>query len=374
MEDPVSALEVLQLLKNAAGKVRDPLTGQSLLQAGMIGSSRLENGRLVFQLLVSPRHDEEQRRRMLSSLGRHVKHAGWNGPLDAELAEVPSFDAEQAPPPSGAHHGHGPAPASGAQPQGKTPIPGVKHVVAVASGKGGVGKSTVAVQLARGLRDLGHAVGIMDADIYGPSLPMMLGIQQRPSLDEHGKIVPISAHGMRCMSVGFLVGERIPLIWRGPMVVGVVRQFIQDVDWSGLDYLVIDLPPGTGDAQLSMAQLVPVSGAVVVSTPQQLALLDAVRGLEMFDKLEIPILGIVENMAWYPLPGGGRDHPFGQGGARALAEQRGVDLLAELPLHSSLRIAGDTGEPSLAADSAVGPALEALARRVFDKLPVGDPS
>ncbi len=358
------AHEVLRLLKAAASKVRDPLSGQSLQQAGMVGHARVEDGRLVLQVVVTAEHSEEHRRRMLGSLAKQIKHAGWDGPIDAELSQLPSFDpagdAKAAPPPT-------PEPPP-AQP-GKQPIPGVQHVVAVASGKGGVGKSTVALQLAMALSRAGHAVGLMDADIYGPSLPLMLGTQERPGLNDQKKIVPVVAHGLRCMSVGFLVGEKTPLIWRGPMVMGVVRQFIEDVDWSGLDYLIIDLPPGTGDAQLTMAQLVPVSGAVIVSTPQALALLDVVRGIEMFEQLGMPILGVVENMAWLDLPGGERMFPFGQGGARKLAAERDIPLLAELPLDPQLRVAGDSGDPGLVVGGASGLAFDGMARAVAAALP-----
>ncbi len=363
------AHEILRLLKEAANRVRDPLTGRSLQQAGMVGAARVEDGRLVIQLVVSKDHSEQQRKRMLGSLAENIKHAGWDGPIDAELTELPGFEA--APEASACSTQPAPqAPPAQEGPPPKKSIPGVKHVVAVASGKGGVGKSTVAVQLAVGLAGLGHRVGLLDADIYGPSLPLMLGIQDRPGLNEQQKIVPLMAHGISCMSVGFLIGERTPLIWRGPMVMGVVRQFIEDVDWSGTDYLVIDLPPGTGDAQLTMAQLVPVSGAVIVSTPQKLALLDVVRGLEMFQQLGMPILGVVENMAWLELPGGERMHPFGEGGARALAESRGVDLLAELPIDTSLREAGDSGQPRLGLEGPAAEALQALARAVAAKLPL----
>jgi ATP-binding protein involved in chromosome partitioning len=366
------AHEVLRLFESAASKVRDPLTGQSLKQAGMVGPLRLEDGRLIVQLIVSPKHDDAQRRRMLGSLGREIKHAGWDGPIDAELQELPDFDpgpeasacstAQPEPPtrPSPAKDEPG-LPA-------KKPIPGVKHVVAVASGKGGVGKSSVALQLALALQRAGHSVGVMDADIYGPSLPLMLGVSERPGLNDDKKIVPVQAHGLKCMSVGFLIGEKTPLIWRGPMVMGVVRQFIEDVDWSGLDYLVIDLPPGTGDAQLTMAQIVPVSGAVIVSTPQQLALLDVVRGIEMFQQLHMPILGVVENMAWLELPDGSRIHPFGEGGAAALATERGVPLLAQLPLDPALREAGDRGEPALDPAGATAQAFDSMAGAVHGAL------
>ncbi|MFH1463564.1 MAG: Mrp/NBP35 family ATP-binding protein [Pseudomonadota bacterium] len=371
----MSAHEALRLLKSAAARVRDPVSGQSLQQAGMVGAARFEDGRLIFQVTLTPRHDPEQRQRLLSALARQVRHAGWEGPVDAEIAELPAYDAEPAAcdVPGGEPEEEPTACGTGGDDPGLPPqkaIPGVKRIIAVASGKGGVGKSTVAVQLALALRDQGYAVGLMDSDIYGPSLPMMLGVNQRPHLNEREKIIPIRAHGLRCMSVGFLIGDKTPLIWRGPMVMGVVKQFLEDVDWAGLDYLVIDLPPGTGDAQLSMAQLVPVDGAVIVSTPGALALLDAVRGLEMFEKLGIPILGVVENMAWYELPGGARDFPFGEGGARRLAEERGVALLAEIPLDGRLRVAGDTGQPELPAELSASGAFQAMASAVAGALPV----
>jgi len=354
------ALEALRLLKEAASRVRDPGSGRSLQEAGMLGAARFEEGRLVFQLALTPAHGPEQRQRLLGALARQLRHAGWEGPVDAEIAEAPSAPAAEAPPPESAPAG---LPA-------KKAIPGVRHVIAVASGKGGVGKSTVAVQLALALRARGHAVGLLDADIYGPSLPLLLGVHERPQLDEHQHLIPVEAHGLRCMSVGLLVPEDTAMIWRGPVVMGIVRQFVEEVDWRGLDYLVVDLPPGTGDAQLSMAQLVPLSGAVIVSTPGKLALLDAVRGLEMFLKLEVPILGVVENMAWYQLPGGARAHPFGEGGARRLAEARGVPLLAEIPLDGLLREAGDSSLPELCRESPAFEAFRAMAEAVARRLPV----
>jgi len=367
MEEPMPEHEALRLLEGVAARVRDPLTGRSLQQAGMLRQLRVEAGRLLFQLAVSAEHSEAHRRRMLDALARQLAHAGWDGPIDAELVEPPAFQPCDSSPPAsrgGAHTHSQPAlPA-------KKPIPGVGRVVAVASGKGGVGKSTVAVQLALALLRLGHKVGIMDADIYGPSLPTMLGIRQRPGLNEAEQIVPIQAHGLRCMSVGFLVAEGQPLIWRGPVVMGLVRQFVEEVDWAGLDYLVIDLPPGTGDAQLTLAQLVPLSGAVIVSTPGQLALMGAVRGLEMFRRMEVPILGVVENMAWYQLPDGTRDHPFGQGGARGVAEQAEVPLLAEIPIDGRLRAAGDEGRPGAAADLPLAAAFDALADALVAELPL----
>jgi ATP-binding protein involved in chromosome partitioning len=243
---------------------------------------------------------------------------------------------------------------------------GVKHVIAVTSGKGGVGKSTIATNLAVALAKLGHSVGLLDADIYGPSLPMMMHVHGQPMANANRKVMPLTAHGVRCISIGFLVDEKEPIIWRGPMVMGVVNQFFKDVEWGETDYLVVDLPPGTGDAQLTMIQGVPIAGGVVVTTPQPVALLDAVRGVEMFRKLEVPILGVVENMSWYELPGGGRAFPFGEGGGARLASEYGVALLAQVPMRDRIREGGDAGRPAvLDGDEA----LMDVARRVVKVLP-----
>ena len=227
-------------------------------------------------------------------------------------------------------------------------LPGVRHIIAVASGKGGVGKSTIATNLAVGLARRGHKIGLMDADIYGPSLPTMMNLQGRPLSTPEKKILPLEAHGVKCMSIGFLVDETEPLIWRGPMVMGVVRQFLQEVVWGELDVLVVDLPPGTGDAQLTLIQAVPISGALIVTTPQDVAVLDAVRGVEMFRKLDVPVMGVIENMSWLDLPGGGRMEPFGSGGGQRTADRFEIPLLAKLPLDPAIRAGGDAGRPALA--------------------------
>ena len=355
------------LVRTAAARVRDPLSGRSLVDAGLVAEPRIEEGLLCFKILLAPELEEKLRNRMLEALGRQLREAGWEGAVQVEAVELPPRAAsESAPAP------HEQAEFSPEEEDaGPQPIPGVAYVVAVASGKGGVGKSTVAIQLAFELAQRGHRVGILDADIYGPSLPTMLPLEERPRIGEDGLIVPPEGRGIRCMSVGFMVGEGTPIIWRGPVVMGVIKKFVEDVAWGPLDYLVEDLPPGTGDAQLTLAQNVPMSGAVIVSTPQELALLDAVRGLQMFRKLEVPILGVVENMAWYELPDGSRDHPFGQGGARRIAQEAGVDLLAEVPLDSRVRVAGDSGRPEAAADSPAGLAFRTLADAVAQRLPVG---
>ncbi|MBN1336595.1 MAG: Mrp/NBP35 family ATP-binding protein [Deltaproteobacteria bacterium] len=316
----------------------------------MDGAS-VEGNVLRVQVRVGPDHDPEARARIAAALGRHLAEAGWSGAVDVDWSEA---SAPRAP----ADPGVEPA----------RPIPGVHAVVAVASGKGGVGKSTIAVQLAVGLRDLGLNVGMLDADIYGPSLPTMLGIHTRPEVGSGGKLVPVLARGLACMSIGFLVEEGTPVIWRGPLVMSVVRQFLEEVDWPELDALVVDLPPGTGDAQLTMAQRVPITGAIIVSTPQDVALIDAVRGLKMFERLGVPVWGIVENMAWYELPGGGRDHPFGEAGAQRLAAREGVPLLAQVPLDGRIRAAGDAGDPAGIGDGSAAGAFRALATAVAGRL------
>ena len=225
------------------------------------------------------------------------------------------------------------------------------HVIAVASGKGGVGKSTTAVNLALGLLSLGLKVGLLDADIYGPSIPKLLGISGKPRLLENRVLEPMAAHGLKVMSIGFLVEEEAAMIWRGPMVMSAITQMLREVAWGDLDVLVVDMPPGTGDAQLTMAQATPLAGAVIVSTPQDLALIDARRGVSMFKRVEIPILGIVENMAAFLCPHcGGASHIFGHGGARAEAGRLGVPFLGEVPLTMAIRELSDAGRPVVAAD------------------------
>ena len=224
-------------------------------------------------------------------------------------------------------------------------IPEVKHTVAVSSGKGGVGKSTVAVNLALALKQKGHAVGLVDVDVYGPDVPLMMGTKGRPAMFDN-KILPIEAHGIKIMSIGLLVDAREALVWRGPMIHSAVQQFLRDVNWGPLDYLVFDMPPGTGDAQLSLSQVIPLSGVVMVTTPQEVALLDVRKAIAMFQKLNVPILGIVENMSYFVAPDTGKRYAiFGEGGGRKLAEEYGVPLLAQVPLDPATRQAGDEGTP-----------------------------
>jgi ATP-binding protein involved in chromosome partitioning len=253
-------------------------------------------------------------------------------------------------------------------------IPKVKNVIAVASGKGGVGKSTTSVNLALALAESGARVGLLDADIYGPNIPLMMGIKGKPEVrGEGGKIEPLVRYGIKLMSIGFFLDEANPVIWRGPMVHGAIQQFLRDVDWGALDYLVVDLPPGTGDAPLSLAQLVPMSGAVIVTTPQDVALQDVVKGIAMFQRLEVPIVGIVENMAYFICPCcNTRADIFGEGGGRRLAERHHIPFLGEVPLHQSVREGGDAGRPVVIAspDSPQAQAFRQVAGAVAARLSV----
>lgn len=235
------------------------------------------------------------------------------------------------------------APVAGLAGQNK--MAGVKKVVAVASGKGGVGKSTVSVNLACALQFLGAKVGLLDCDIYGPSIPLMMGIHDKPTISESQKLVPPANHGVKLMSMGFLIEGDAPVIWRGPMIMKTIQQFITDVEWGDLDYLLVDLPPGTGDAQLSLCQTVPLDGGVIVTTPQEASLGVVRKGIAMFEKVNVPILGIVENMSYFITPTGGRVEIFGHGGGRGEAERKNVPFLGEIPIYLKIREGGDSGHP-----------------------------
>ena len=265
----------------------------------------------------------------------------------------------------------GPASGPAHGPRAQAGIPGVEAIIAVASGKGGVGKSTVAVNLALGLRDLGLKVGILDADIYGPSLPKLLAIREKPETIGGTRLKPIVRHGVPVMSIGFLVEEETPMIWRGPMVMSALTQMLREVEWGTLDVMVVDMPPGTGDAQLTMAQQVPLKGAVIVSTPQDLALIDARRGIAMFRRVNVPVIGIVENMSTFICPHcGTRSDIFGHGGARREAERLGVPFLGEVPLAIDIREKSDAGAPVVATDpnGAHAKIFRDIAARVRDGL------
>jgi ATP-binding protein involved in chromosome partitioning len=274
-------------------------------------------------------------------------------------------------------HAHGPAaqparPAAPPGPAARSPefIPEVKHTVAVSSGKGGVGKSTVAVNLALALQRGGAATGLVDVDVYGPDVPLMMGAKGRPGMFDN-RIIPVEVHGVKIMSIGLLVDEREALVWRGPMIHSAVQQFLRDVAWGALDYLVFDMPPGTGDAQLSLSQIIPLSGVVMVTTPQDVALLDVRKGLAMFRKLNVPILGVVENMSYFVAPDTGTRYAiFGEGGGARIAEEFGVPLLGQIPLEMETRRGGDAGIPIVVGqpDSSQAAAFRAIAVAVTERV------
>jgi ATP-binding protein involved in chromosome partitioning len=250
-------------------------------------------------------------------------------------------------------------------------LPGVKNIIAVASGKGGVGKSTTAVNLALALAAEGAQVGMLDADIYGPSQPMMLGITGRPESIEENTMEPMEGHGLQASSIGFLIDDDAPMVWRGPMVTSALEQLLRQTRWRDLDYLIVDMPPGTGDIQLTLAQKVPVTGAVIVTTPQDIALLDARKGLKMFEKVGVPIVGIIENMSTYVCPScGHEEHVFGAGGGQKMCQEYGADFLGSLPLNLSIREQADAGRPTVVADpdGAISAIYKTIARRVAIKV------
>jgi ATP-binding protein involved in chromosome partitioning len=255
--------------------------------------------------------------------------------------------------------------------QGPAAVPGVAHVIAVASGKGGVGKSTVAANLALALAGLGHRVGLMDADVYGPSIPLMLGLHERPQSTEDKRIIPLEAFGIKVISLGLFIEDKTPVIWRGPMINKLLVQFLREVEWGELDYLVLDLPPGTGDAQLTITQQVALAGGVIVTTPQDVALLDVKRGVTMFQQVNAPVLGVIENMSYHVCSGcGERAELFGHGGGAAMAAQFNIPLLGEIPLVRDIREAGDAGKPLVVADPAhpESQAFRAIAQRIVTEV------
>jgi ATP-binding protein involved in chromosome partitioning len=304
------------------------------------------------------------------ALTAEKKGGGMEAPVQprpAVRAPAPAAPARPAPARPVPHAPHAPA----SQSSGKRGVPGIASIIAVASGKGGVGKSTTAVNIALGLAALGKKVGVLDADIYGPSMPRLLNIHGRPQTVDGKILKPMENYGLKVMSMGFLVDEETPMIWRGPMVMSALTQMLREVEWGELDVLVVDMPPGTGDAQLTMAQAVPLAGAVIVSTPQDLALIDARKGLNMFKKVEVPLLGIVENMSYFIAPDTGKRYDiFGHGGARREAERLGVFFLGEVPLQMEIRETSDTGEPVVVSkpDGPEAKIYRDIAKNVWDRL------
>ena len=242
-------------------------------------------------------------------------------------------------------------------------LPGVKYTIAVASGKGGVGKSTVAVNLALGLVKEGFKVGLIDADIYGPSIPLMMGVNEQPQIvkiNEKARLMPVEKNGLKLMSIGFLIDSNDAVVWRGPMASSALKQFISDVEWGDLDYLIYDMPPGTGDIQLTLTQTIPLSGAVIVTTPQEISIADARKGAKMFEKVNVPILGIIENMSYYLNPDGSKEYIFGKGGGEKLAKELGINFLGEISLNTKVRKAGDEGLPIIIKEPELDSSLQFL--------------
>jgi ATP-binding protein involved in chromosome partitioning len=342
--------------------------GGSLAASGRVGDILIRDGSVIFSIRVDQTEAEAMepvRRRAEQAV---AGLAGVTRALVSLTADRPRTSASPAMAAKAAA-------APGANPMPKAgQIPGIRHIVAVASGKGGVGKSTTAANLALALAVLGLKVGVMDADIYGPSVPKIFGVTGKPRLVSGRTLAPLEAYGLKVMSIGFLIDEETPMIWRGPMVISAITQMLREVAWGELDVLVVDMPPGTGDAQLTLAQQTPLAGAVIVSTPQDLALLDARRGVAMFRKVAVPILGIVENMSYFVAPDTGRRYDiFGHGGARKEAERVGVPFLGEVPLAMPIRETSDSGRPIVASDPS-GPhaaAYLAIAREVNQTLEGG---
>jgi ATP-binding protein involved in chromosome partitioning len=367
-----------QQVLDALAKVMSP-RGVALRNAGVLSAITVNDGKVFFSINVDAAEARawESTRAEAEAAVRAIP--GVAVAMIALTAERKAGSAPPPPPPP--PHRHAPGvphvsshrpPQSPVSPMSKqSEIPGVAAVIAVASGKGGVGKSTTALNLALGLRDLGLRVGLLDADIYGPSVPRLTGIREKPRLNDDKKMIPIPRFGLAIMSIGFLVEEDTAMIWRGPMVMSAITQMLRDVAWGTLDILVVDMPPGTGDAQLTLAQNVPLKGAVIISTPQDLSLIDARRGLAMFKKVNVPVLGIVENMSYFQCPHcGTRSDIFGHGGARHEAERLAVPFLGEIPLHMSIRTTSDSGTPVVESepDGPHAAIYRAIGAKVRDRL------
>ena len=359
MAEPLTKERVLEALK----RVKGPDLRNDIVSEGLVSEVVINKGKVYFAIQVEP-----ARARELEALRIAAEKAVASLPgVDAVAV---TLTAESSPGAARGGNGQGAAAPQGSpftrpgaardarhRPGG---VPGVANIIAVASGKGGVGKSTVAINLALALKEKGLRVGVLDADIYGPSMPRLLGLKGQPQQIAGNQLDPMQAYGLKVMSMGFLVDEETPMIWRGPMVMSALSQMLKDVAWGELDVLVVDMPPGTGDAQLTMAQQVPLAGAVIVSTPQDLALIDARKGLNMFRRVNVPVLGLVENMSTFICPYcGERSDIFGHGGAKAEAARLGVPFLGEVPLTLAIRETSDAGRPVVATDPS-SPAAEAF--------------
>jgi ATP-binding protein involved in chromosome partitioning len=375
---PITKEDVVEKLKT----VRGPDLEGDIVSLGMVSDIFIADAKVFFSITV-PAARAQELEPLREAAERAVKAVpGVAGAVVALTAEKKGGGMEaRVPPRPAAPQRHAPPQAPAARPapphgpsghrDGKRGVPGIDAIIAVASGKGGVGKSTTAANLALGLSANGLRVGVLDADIYGPSMPRLLGIRGRPQSVDGKVLKPMENYGLKVMSMGFLVDEETPMIWRGPMVMSALTQMLREVDWGALDILVVDMPPGTGDAQLTMAQSVPLAGAVIVSTPQDLALIDARKGLNMFKKVDVPLLGIVENMSYFVAPDTGKRYDiFGHGGARKEAERLDVTFLGEVPIEMTIRETSDVGTPVVvsAPDGTAAKAYRDIAGKVWERL------
>ena len=356
------SVSLTQQITTALSRVQNARLGTDVMAAGMVQDiATTVDGKVQFTLLLDSRDD--------AALVRDVRQAVVDLVGVTDVKVNVRDPRQQAPTPARPGRPLPMAPDATPAPTPRvaapTPValPNLGRILAVSSGKGGVGKSTVSVNLAIALAQLGHRVGLMDADIYGPNIPLMMGIDQQPEVNKQSKIIPLEAFGVKLISLGFLIEKDQPAIWRGPIVMKLIGQFLKDVDWGQLDYFVVDMPPGTGDAQLSLVQTTLVSAALIVTTPQQVSTGDALRGVKMFERVAVPVLGIVENMSWFENPETGTPIAmFGSGGGQQLATQVGLDLLAQIPIDPRIAEGGDTGRPLIAVEPT------APASRVFAAL------
>jgi ATP-binding protein involved in chromosome partitioning len=349
----VTREQILDALKS----VSNPVTGTDLVSSDIVRALTVEDGKVRFMMEVDAAHGQEMEPVRAAAVAAVEKIVGVEKVIGLLTAHSDKPSTETKP----AHH-HEPRP-------GPQKLPGVESIIAVASGKGGVGKSTVAANLAVAMASLGKRVGMLDADVYGPSQPRMLGVSGRPASPDGKIILPLRNHGVTMMSIGLMTREDEAVVWRGPMLMGALQQMLAQVQWGNLDILIVDLPPGTGDVQMTLAQKAELTGAIVVSTPQDIALLDARKALDMFTKMGTPVLGMIENMSTYVCPNcGHEDHIFGHGGARADAERLGIPFLGEIPLNMDIRIAADGGAPIVASkpDSPQARAFHAIARTLIE--------